>query len=106
MHVRLRRSGLAPLVLPDRDGFDLAILKGMQHYARVGRDQPYELLLAQNSSVCEIGMRARRLNEVAGILDYDIRFVAIAGQLGRNSREQIIDNADDPSRTPHRTIAG
>ena len=105
MNVRLRRSRFASLILADRDRFDFAILKSVQHHARVGRDQLYEMLLAQNSGVCEIGMRARRLDEVAGILDDDIRFVAIAGQLGGNSREQIIDDADDPSRIAYRAVA-
>src|ERR1700685_1917589 len=53
---------------------------------------------AQRPGEHQIGRRSRRVDKVTRILDDDIRLVAISGQLLRNSREQIVDDAHYPRR--------
>src|ERR1700691_327769 len=53
---------------------------------------------AQRTGEHQIGRRSRRVDKVTRILDDDIRLVAISGQLVRNLREQIVDDAHYPRR--------
>src|SRR5271154_4903335 len=50
----------------------------------------------QRTGEHQIGRRSRRVDKVTRIFDHDIRLVAISGQLRRNSREQIVDDAHYP----------
>src|SRR6202050_1124706 len=76
------------------------------HHARIGRDQADAMLLAQDASIRKCRSVARRCDKMARVFDYDIRFVAVASERGRNPRKQIIDDADHPHGTGRRAIAG
>src|ERR1700716_3346290 len=60
-----------------------------------------EMALSECAGENQICLRAWRLDKVSRILDDDVRLVAISGELGRNSREQIVEHAHDPRRVEH-----